>query len=43
MAGAVELVREWLDGGLDIRPDELTEIVAGTLSTLAAHMPAIGR
>ncbi|WP_016931936.1 TetR/AcrR family transcriptional regulator [Rhodococcus sp. R1101] len=43
MAGAVELVREWLDGGLDIRPDELTEIVAGTLSTLTAHMPAIGR
>lgn len=43
MAGAVELVRGWLDGTLDIRPDELTEIVASTLSTLTAHMPTIGR
>ncbi|WP_420751855.1 TetR/AcrR family transcriptional regulator [Rhodococcus sp. O3] len=43
MAGAVELVRGWLDGTLDIRPGELTEIVASTLSTLTAHMPGIGR
>jgi len=43
MAGAVELVRGWLDGSLDIRPDELTEIVASTLSTLTTHMPNIGR
>ncbi|UYP19381.1 TetR/AcrR family transcriptional regulator [Rhodococcus sp. Z13] len=43
MAGAVELVRGWLDGTLDIRPDELTEIVASTLSTLTTHMPRIGR
>ncbi|MBF4477555.1 transcriptional regulator, TetR family [Rhodococcus rhodochrous J3] len=43
MAGAVELVRRWLDGTLDIRPDELIEIVASTLSTLTAHMPTIGR
>ena len=33
----------WLDGTLDIRPGELTEIVASTLSTLTAHMPGIGR
>lgn len=43
MAGAVELVRGWLDGTLDIRPTELTEIVASTLSTLTSHMPEIRR
>ena len=43
MAGAVELVRGWLDGNLDIRPDELVEIVASTLSTLTTHMPNIRR
>ncbi|MEU5844443.1 TetR family transcriptional regulator [Rhodococcus sp. NPDC047139] len=43
MAGAVELLRGWLDGTLDIRPEELTDIVASTLSTLATHMPNIGR
>jgi hypothetical protein len=43
MAGAVELVRGWLDGTLDIRPDELTEIVASTPSTPTTHMPDIRR
>ena len=36
-------VRAVDDVTLDIRPGELTEIVASTLSTLTAHMPGIGR
>ncbi|MFD1811518.1 TetR/AcrR family transcriptional regulator [Rhodococcus gannanensis] len=43
MAGAVELVRGWVDGTLDVGPDELTAIVASTLSTLTATMPDIVR